>query len=111
MTSSELIEKLKRAGGNEWQAGDHHRIYFNDLEDLYGLETTRYKTGNISTASLRGESISNNKARQISYALRYGKLYYDLVEGSWGSREIPESIDDELIEIIRRKAGLTEEEE
>lgn len=75
------IEKLKTIG-SEWIKGDYHRIYINDLPELYGLSVNRYNTGNISSANLNGESISNTAANKIISRLD-GKLYYDLNSGEF----------------------------
>ena len=36
-------------------------MYFNDLADLYGLDYTTHKTGNIMSASLGGEKLATAK--------------------------------------------------
>jgi hypothetical protein len=74
------IEKMKKIGGKEWQTGNHHRIYFNNLIKWFGLECTLYGTGNISSASLNGENISNVRAREIAMCLNSGKVWYDVNE-------------------------------
>lgn len=68
------IESLKRAGGREWVAGDKHRIYFNNLEDLFD---SHFK------------SLSRTRIREIKGSLSWGKLWYDLTTSEWGHR-IPE---------------------
>jgi len=79
------VEKLKEMG-NEWIKGDHHRIYFNNLAEMYGLETGRYGTGNISSATLDGEKTSNNQARRIASDLKELKIWYDVKKGKFFSR-------------------------
>ena len=70
-------------GGTEWKKGNLHRIYFNDeayrqvVKDEMGLVYTQYKTGNIKSATLNGEPISNGKARKM---LPY-KIYFDVADG------------------------------
>ena len=66
--------ELKRLGGNLVDG----RVYFSDLEVIYGISYSTYKTGAISSATLRGESISNSRARGIVNTLSTGKLYFDL---------------------------------
>ena len=68
--NTSTAEKLIDMGCREWQKGDHHRIYFNwhtdeVLAEFFGLVINRYKTGNISSAYLNGEKISNSEARRI----------------------------------------------
>lgn len=76
------VEKLKKLG-SEWEKEGYHRIYFNDLCELYGLELGYYNTGNISWASLDGEHISNSRARKIKNVLDFAKIYYDLNLGEF----------------------------
>lgn len=73
-----LEEALKI--GDEWKNEKFHRIYFNGksfyevLEMEIGLSITRYGTGNISSASLNGEKISNGKA----FKMIPRKIYFDV---------------------------------
>ena len=74
-------EMALEIGGVEWEKGNLHRVYFNDeaykqvVKDEMGLVFTQYKTGNIKSATLNGEPISNGKARKM---LPY-KIYFDVV--------------------------------
>lgn len=75
--TSKIIEVLKDMGANEWHKGNYNRLYLNEAVDaLIGLEVTCYKSGNISSARLKGESISNAEARRIIE--RTCKAYIDL---------------------------------
>ena len=76
------IEILKKLG-NEWQKGDKHRIYFNSLGMFYGIETERYNSGNISSATLNGNSISNSEAKRILGRLLDCKVWYDVNDGTF----------------------------
>jgi hypothetical protein len=75
------VEKLTAAGGSEWESGDNHRVYFNDLPELYGLQAERYGTGNISSAKLDGQKISNSKARKIESGLFGGESLVQREDG------------------------------
>jgi hypothetical protein len=59
------LSKLIEMGANEWKAGDKHRFYFDEtlLGDLINFRVNRYNTGNISSATLNGEPVSNSKAK------------------------------------------------
>lgn len=103
--SNITIETLISIGGNEWISGDHHRIYFNDLATLYGLEFATYNTGNISSATLNGEKISNSKARKLSTTLDFGKLWFDVTKGEFASRNLPSDIASAIIDTINNKAA------
>lgn len=71
------LDAMKQVG-NEWQKGDHHRIYFNfEYSDL-GLDISYYKSGNVSYAKYDGEKISNSQARRMMSWT--GKIFYDVNE-------------------------------
>lgn len=100
------VEKLKAAGGSEWESGDNHRVYFNDLPELYGLQAERYGTGNISSAKLDGQKISNSKARKIESGLFGGKVWYNVKTGEYESKGLSESAAKKIISNIQRKTGV-----
>lgn len=78
----ELEKKLIEVGGRLWEKNGHRRIYINGakaLEAVFGLSLEFYKSGNIVSAELCGESISNTKARKI---LAH-KPYFDCISESW----------------------------
>ncbi len=77
------IEQLVNAGGTEWEAHGRHRVYFDNLPTLYGLELFRYGTGNISSARVDGDKISNTRARYIVSALGMMKFFYDLADNQF----------------------------
>jgi hypothetical protein len=100
------VEKLKVAGGSEWESGDNHRVYFNDLPELYGLQAERYGTGNISSATLDGQKISNSKARKIESGLSGSKVWYNVKTGKYESKGLSESAEKKIISNIQRKTGV-----
>lgn len=76
------IEKLETLGLTHWIKGDNDRIYINNphhFKLIFGLELDFYKTGNIRSAYLNGEKISNSKAEKCFY----GRPYYDCKAGKW----------------------------
>jgi len=76
----EQIERIKQ-WGNEWHKGDMHRVYLNNgLGRLYGIETERYGSGNIMSAKLDGQPISNSEAKRLLSRLAYSKFWFDLSE-------------------------------
>lgn len=84
------IETLIDLGGKEWIKGDHHRVYFNSADELIGLDVARYGTGNISSASLKGEPISNSKAKLLANA----RVYYDVKAARWvGDKNVVDLIE------------------
>jgi len=78
------LTTLIKLGGKEWSTSTMHRVYFNDLAELFGLELTHYKTGSVSSATLRGESISNNAGYGLATTLSFGKLWFDIKKGEFG---------------------------
>jgi len=79
------IEALKQLGGTEWVKDELHRVYFNNLEKLYGLDYRRYKTGNIAEASLNSEPISNSEAGLILSCLCDMKIWFDMKDRKFHS--------------------------
>jgi ArsR family metal-binding transcriptional regulator len=70
----EIIQELiKDKSNNIWEKYNKKRLYL-EWTKLVNLEIHRYNTGNISTAYLDGEKISNSKA----YKYLQGKAYIDL---------------------------------
>jgi hypothetical protein len=80
------VETMTAIGGNRWQRGDKDRVYLNDWASLIGLEVSRYNTGNISSAALNGEKISNSEAGRLLGSV--DKVYFDNTDGKahiqWG---------------------------
>ena len=75
--TEKMVEFLKGIGANEWHKGSYNRLYLNEAVDaLIGLETECYKSGNIKSAWLKGELISNAEAGRIIE--RTCKAYIDL---------------------------------
>ena len=77
-----FVERLAKVG-KLWEKAGKRRIYFDDLSGWYGLKTTRYHTGNISSASLDGERISNTTAHHILSALSNAKVWYDFEDSKF----------------------------
>jgi len=98
------IEKMIEIGGKEWKKDDKHRIYFNEsvLAKLIELDCNRYNTGNISSATLNGESISNNEAGKIYSSLSISNFYYDVRAEKYYSRGLGELFQ-EIVNIIKEK--------
>lgn len=66
------IEELTAKGFRRWQKNGMDRMYIDAA--ALGLVCTFYKTGNISSAEFRGESISNSEGAKLKAA----KTYIDL---------------------------------
>ena len=75
--------KLLSLGFKVWAKNGKERIYLNTSpsEELLGLKTEHYASGNISSAEFNGEKISNSEARRIVWEIR--ESYYDCVKDKW----------------------------
>lgn len=73
--NEKMIEKLAAKGFNRWTKGKYDRMYIN-AKDL-GLDCEYYKTGNIHSATFRGEGVSNSEA----YRMKAAKTYIDIATG------------------------------
>lgn len=77
-TATQITEKLAiSAGGKLWTGSSARRVYFNLSLQEIGLRVDRYNTGNIASAGLNGESISNTRANEISNVLRETKVWWE----------------------------------
>ena len=71
---STIIQNLiEDESNNLWEKYNKRRLYL-DFAKIINLEVNRYNTGNISSAFLDGEKISNSKA----YKYLQGKAFIDL---------------------------------
>ena len=77
------VETLVAAGGSYWQSadGEHRRVYFNDVLGLFGVQAQFYGSGNVQSAQLDGETISNSEFKKISADLAGAKIWVDLTDG------------------------------
>lgn len=76
----EKILKQLEGMGKLWEKGGNIRFYLDSdkaLKNAIGLTIDRYKSGAISSAKIKGEKISNNKAWKISSSAN--NSYIDLV--------------------------------
>lgn len=78
-TNAGMVEMLVGLGGREWTKGRHHRVYLTESMtcQALGLVVTRYESGNVSGATLGGETISNGTARDLLREI--DGLYYDVL--------------------------------
>ena len=71
---STIIQNLiEDESNNLWEKYNKRRLYL-DFAKIINLEVNRYNTGNISSAFLNAEKISNSKA----YKYLQGKAFIDL---------------------------------
>lgn len=72
-------ENMVAIGGSRWTKAGHDRVYFNNWDELAGIEVTRYGTGNISWASYQGETVSNSQGYKLLGSI--DKLWFDAATG------------------------------
>ena len=87
MTNQEtLIKNLLDGGAVRWTKYGKDRIYLrNFLKENSGLEIERYNSGNISSAKLNGEKISNSMAGILLNCI--DKAYYDIQKDTFYTGE------------------------
>ncbi|MFJ7525171.1 helix-turn-helix domain-containing protein [Streptomyces griseus] len=73
------IETMVAIGGNRWQCNGMDRVYINNWAAFAGIETTRYNTGNISSASYQGAGVSNSQAYKLLGTI--DKVWFDAADG------------------------------
>mgnify|MGYP001109185541 CR=1 FL=1 len=73
------IENLTAIGGRRWQKNRMDRVYINDWPAFAGIETSRYNTGNISSASYQGAGISNSQAYKLLGCI--DRVWFDTADG------------------------------
>lgn len=78
--TDEQIDALEGIGFNRWTKYGKDRLYIT--YKVLGLEFDFYKTGNISSAKLDGEKISNYQANKLRGQL--GQSYIDIETGALG---------------------------
>jgi hypothetical protein len=100
MSTAEILVKI---GGKEWTKGSMHRVYMNGLATWFGLETTRYNTGNVSSATLDGEPISNSQAKRIGDHLMDAKFYYDVNGKNFTATGLTQDEFDKIVAAIRQR--------
>lgn len=91
---ADKIAELEAQGWSRWTKGDYDRLYF-DLASTDHAKISYYKSGNISSASVDGEKISNRLALDITLV----KAYLDLTTG-----EFKINGDEEAVEIVEKYA-------
>jgi hypothetical protein len=72
-------EVMVAIGGRRWLKNGMDRVYLNDWDSFAELETTRYNTGNISSAAFLGRRIANGRVGSILGAI--SKVYFDATTG------------------------------
>lgn len=71
------VEALEQKGFSRWSKGNMDRLYFN-IEKSGDLDADYYKTGNMRSAYLNGERISNAEACRLLSV----KCFIDLKDGN-----------------------------
>jgi hypothetical protein len=80
-------QSLIALGGKLWERDGKRRVYFSPLAEFIGLEVNRYNTGNVSSATLNGERISNSQATRMLWAVA-GKFWWDAADEKFHWKDI-----------------------
>ena len=102
------IAALEEKGFRRWTKGSMDRLYIN--AETLGLELDYYNSGNICSATYRGERISHRRGGNMKAA----KTYIDIETGElhatdWTLQQDAQQLYDETLEAL--EATDTEEEE
>lgn len=100
------IEQLTQAGGTRWTKNGMDRFYFNNISELFGLSVSTYKTGNISSATLNGEPISNSKATAMKAHFDHAKLWFDTADNLFHGRDFADGELKSAVAVIKSKMGV-----
>ena len=92
--NAEQIEKLNEIG-TEWTKNGMHRIYINNVSDLYGLHPTY--------SQLNGTTISNTKAGKLRVACSEMKIYYDFSDDVFHCKTVTATDTDEIFRTVVAK--------
>lgn len=97
---------LLKEGGKKWSKNGKERVYLDDslIAKLIGLKYSTYSNGNISSASIQGEKISNSDARSYVQSIMRMKLFYDLKEGKFNFNG--GEFEKEIVKKIKEKLGI-----
>lgn len=86
------IRTLQDMGASRWTKGNHDRLYIkNIVQDILELDVNRYNTGNISSATVLGQKVSNAAAGRILTAT--DATYIDLKTGALMMNSLTEKVD------------------
>lgn len=68
MDRTYTAEQIVAIGGKRWKpaTGNAERVYLNFWEELVEFEVDRYGTGNIRSAALMGQHLSNSVASKVA---------------------------------------------
>ena len=97
-----LYSRLVEMGASRWQKAGRDRLYLNRVAaTMAGLEYDSYKTGSVSMASLKGETISNSRASKLLVLL--DAMYIDVRTGKMVYTENARLGMDEIVSDIQYK--------
>lgn len=104
--SVKMVEVLKEMGANEWRKGGYNRLYLNGaVDELIGLETECYKSGNIKSAYLKGNEISNSEAKRIIFHTCKAFVDLDTMELVTSSKLLVSAVEEKEAEIAEEEAA------
>ena len=86
------IKTLQDMGASRWTKGNYDRLYIkNIVQDILELDINRYNSGNISSATVMGHTVSNAAAGRILTAT--DATYIDLKTNRLMMKPLTEKVD------------------
>lgn len=105
-TDRYTVDQIVAIGGNAWSRNGVERVYLNDWPAMVGLDVNLYNSGNVRSALLDGELISNTKATRLTTAKVYlenGRIVSTLKRVANGVGFDGEVLERRLFEAIARQ--------
>ena len=91
-----IIQNLiEDESNNLWEKYNKRRLYL-DFAKIVNLEVDRYNTGNISSAYLEGEKISNSKASKYLQGKAFIDLNTNVLECQYMNSEMIDKLENAL---------------
>jgi hypothetical protein len=94
MMNANQIKQLEKIG-SDWKKNEMHRIYINDIAELYGMHPTYSQLNSIQ--------ISNTKAGRIRVTCAEMKLWYDFSDDKFHCKTDVAASIDEIFQVVVAK--------
>lgn len=96
---SKKVAKFAR----EWSKAGAAKVYFTNLEELYGLKFISSESGKITDVTLDGESIGLPKGLILRSKLAFGRVWFDFEVEKFEFDGIDTVMANYIIDEIRNK--------
>jgi hypothetical protein len=103
------VEKLVAVGGKEWKKGNFHRIYFNNIHELHGLDAKFDEQGKFEYAHMLWAEVEEEYARRVIAHFADSKFWYDVKEKAFAYKNMDEDEFNVCIDTVNMKIERMEE--